>query len=215
MSLSYNKTKAKITTFQRRVKLKKKKLLSLSKFKTRNMDFKDLIQTRRSMRKFTDEPISQDDVVALMRAALIAPSSKGLHAWEFILVDDKEMLKKLSKCKDKAGELLEGAALAVVVLGNAAVSDVWIEDASIASIMIQLQAEELGLGSCWVQVRNREREDGVSANDVLHELLNIPPHLQAVSIIALGHKGMTRKPFDESRLLWERVHIGSYKPLEE
>lgn len=179
------------------------------------MEFKNLIKSRRSMRKFTEEPLSQEDVVALMRAALMAPTSKGLHAWEFILVEDKDMLKKLAHCKDKAGELIEGAALAVVVLGNAAVSDVWIEDASIASIMIQLQAEELGLGSCWVQVRNRQLEDGTPANEVLHELLDIPPHLQAVSIIALGHKGMERKPFDESRLLWERVHIGSYKAPEE
>lgn len=179
------------------------------------MDFKDLIQTRRSMRKFTEEQLSQDDVVALMRAALMSPSSKGMHAWEFVLVDDKDMLRKLAHCKDKAGELIEGAALAVVVLGNPVLSDVWIEDASIASLMIQLQAEELGLGSCWVQIRNRGLEDGTPANDVIHQLLDIPAHLQAVSIIALGHKGMTRKPFDESRLLWERVHVGKYKIPEE
>lgn len=179
------------------------------------MDFKDLIQTRRSMRKFTDEQLSQDDVVALMRAALMSPSSKGCRAWEFILVDDKEMLQKLAHCKDKGGEFLEGAALAVVVLGNTEVSDVWIEDAAVASLMIQLQAEELGLGSCWVQIRNRFLVDGTPANVILHELLNIPDHLQAVSIIALGHKGMVRKPFDESRLLWERLHLGSFNSEEE
>ena len=179
------------------------------------MDFKNLIQTRRSMRKFTDEPLTQDDLVALMRAALMSPSSKACRAWEFIVVDDKQMLEQLAHCKDKGGDFISGASVAIVVLGNPEATDVWIEDASIAALMIQLQAEELGIGSCWVQIRNRYQADGTPANEVLQELLNIPSHLQCVSIIALGHKGMERKPFDESRLLWEQVHIGTYRKKEE
>ena len=161
------------------------------------MDFRNLIRKRRSIRKFTDKQISQDDVVELMKAALLSPSSMGKQAWEFVVIEDKETLGKLAKCKDHGSELLSGAALAVAVLGDSSISDVWIEDASIAAIMIQLQAEELGLGSCWVQVRNRYTE-----------------HLQCVCIIAIGHKGLNVNPKDENSLPWEKLHIGSYKAEE-
>ena len=89
-------------------------------------------------------------------------------------------------------------------------SDVWIEDASIASIMIQLQAEDLGLGSCWVQLRERFTASGIPSNEYVHEVLDLPLQLQALSIIAIGHKEMERKPFDESHLQWEKIHINKY-----
>ena len=78
--------------------------------------------------------------------------------------------------------------------------------------MIQLQAEDLGLGSCWVQVRERDTADGTPANEYIHELLGLPLQLQVLCIIAVGHKGMERKPFDESHLQWEKVHINQYNP---
>jgi nitroreductase len=90
------------------------------------------------------------------------------------------------------------------------VSDVWIEDASIASIIIQLQAEDMGLGSCWIQVRERFTADGMPADEMVHAALDLPLQLQTLSIIAIGHKGMERKPFNEEHLLWERVHINKY-----
>lgn len=92
-----------------------------------------------------------------MKAALMAPTSKRSNAWQFIVVDDKETLKKLSFCKEQASQFIADAALAVVVTADPLASDVWIEDASIASIYLQLQAEDMGLGSCWVQLRERLR----------------------------------------------------------
>lgn len=106
--------------------------------------------------------------------------------------------------------LPEDAALAVVVLADPLASDVWIEDASIASIYIQLQAEDLGLGSCWIQVRERFTSDDVPADEYVREVLDIPLQLQVLSIIAIGHKGMERKPFDEKHLQWEKIHINKY-----
>ena len=100
--------------------------------------------------------------------------------------------------------------MAVVVLADVMISDVWIEDASIASIYMQLQAEDLGLGSCWCQVRNREREDESGAGEYIRQLLDIPYQLEVLSIIGFGHKAQERKPFDESRLQWEKVHIDRF-----
>lgn len=115
------------------------------------------------MRKFTSEELTQEEVVSLLKAALMAPTSKRSNSWQFIAVDDKACLERLSHCKKAGADFLKDAALAVVVLADPLASDVWIEDASIASIYIQLQAEDLGLGSCWIQVRERFTSDDVPA----------------------------------------------------
>ena len=162
------------------------------------------------MRKFTTEQLSEDDVVKLLKAALMSPSSKRSNCWEFVVVDDKETLDKLSRCKESGASFIKDAPLAVVVLADPLVSDVWIEDASIASFMLQLQAEDLGLGSCWVQVRERFAATGMTADEYVHGVLGIPLQLQVLSIVVIGHKGMERKPFDESHLQWEKIHLNKY-----
>ena len=85
-----------------------------------------------------------------------------------------------------------------------------IQDAAIASIMIQLQAEDLGLGSCWVQVRERFTATGMPSDEFVHGILDIPLQLQVLSVIAVGHKGMERKPFNEEHLQWEKIHINKF-----
>ena len=163
-------------------------------------NFSELIKNRRSMRKFTDEELTQDQVVALMKAALMSPSSKRSNSWQFVVIDDKE----------QASSFIADAALAIVVMADPLASDVWIEDASIASIMIQLQAEDLGLGSCWVQVRERFTAIGMPSDEFVHGILDIPLQLQILSVIAIGHKGMERKPFNEEHLQWEKIHINKF-----
>ena len=173
-------------------------------------NFSELIKKRRSMRKFTGEELTQDEVVALLKAALMSPTSKRSNSWQFIVVDDKPTLELLSKCKEAGVSFLKDAALGIVVLGDPLASDVWIEDASVASIMVQLQAEDLGLGSCWIQVRERYTATGMPADEFVHGVLDIPLQLQVLSIIAVGHKGMERKPFDENHLQWEKIHLNKY-----
>lgn len=162
------------------------------------------------MRKFTEEELSQEQVVTLLKAALMAPASKRSNSWQFIAVDDKEILKQLAHCKEQASSFIADAALAIVVTADPLASDVWIEDASIASILIQLQAEDLGLGSCWMQVRERQAANGMPSDEFVREVLDIPLQLQVLSIIAIGHKGMERKPFNEDHLQWEKIHINKF-----
>ena len=110
---------------------------------------------------------------------------------------------------------LKDCALAVVVLANVMESDVWVEDASIASIYMQLQAEDLGLGSCWCQIRNRQMEDDTDAAQYVRGLLDVPYQLDVLSIIGIGYKDQERKPFDESHLQWEKIHLGTFRmPIE-
>lgn len=172
--------------------------------------FLELLKQRRSSRVFTDELIDKDTVCNLMKAVLMSPSGHRINPWEFVLVEDKAMLKALSQCKEHGAGLLEGAAMAVAVLGDTTKTDVWIEDCSIATIILQLAAEEYGLGSCWVQMRLRKDADGNLAEDNVRSLLDIPAHYAVLSIVGLGHKAREAKPFDEEKMQWNKIHIGRF-----
>ena len=173
-------------------------------------NFLELLKQRRTSRVFTDELIDKETVCNLMKAVLMSPSGRRINPWEFVLVEDKAMLKALSQCKEHGAGLLEGAAMAVVVLGDTTKTDVWIEDCSIATIILQLAAEDLGLGSCWVQIRRRMDAEGNVAEDNVRNLLGIPAHYAVLSIVAVGHKAREAKPFDEENMQWDKVHIGCF-----
>ena len=87
-------------------------------------NFSELIKKRRSMRKFTDKELTQDEVVTLLKAALMSPTSKRSNAWQFVVVDDKETLKTLAHCKEHGAAFLKDAALAIVVTADPLASDV-------------------------------------------------------------------------------------------
>ena len=100
----------------------------------------DLLRKRRSIRVYEDRKIEPEKIEILKETLLRSPSSRNINPWEFILVDDKELLKRLSKEKEHGSEFLEGATLRIVVCGDENRSDVWIEDSSIASILVQMVA---------------------------------------------------------------------------
>jgi len=174
------------------------------------MEFKDLVQQRRSHRKFTDEQIDGEDVKTILRAGLMAPTSKGQRGWHFVVVEDRMDLEKLSDAKDLGGQFLKDAPLAIVVLGNPMQNDCWVEDGSIAAISMQYQAEALGLGSCWVQMRRRGLSDGTTADTVIRGVLDIPEEWSCLCVLAVGHKADERKPQNEDKLKWENVHVNKF-----
>lgn len=174
------------------------------------MDFKNLVQQRRSHRKFTAEEIDGEDVKMILRAGLMSPTSKGQRAWQFVVVDDKTDLEKLADAKDLGGAFIKDAAMAIVVLGDPMQNDCWVEDGSIAAISMQYQAEELGIGSCWVQMRGRGLTDGTTADEVIRGVLGIPDNMNCLCILALGHWTDERKPQDEEKLKWENVHLNKF-----
>lgn len=173
-------------------------------------DFKGLVQQRRSHRKFTDEEISPESVQLILRAALMSPTSKSQRAWHFVIVDDKMTIAKLAETKDMGAAFLRDCPLCVVVLGDKAENDCWIEDGSIAAISMQYQAEELGLGSCWAQMRGRGLPCGTSASEVIRGLLDIPEQYDTLCVIGFGHKADERKPQNEERLKWQNVHANKF-----
>ena len=173
-------------------------------------DFRNIVKTRRSHRKFTDEEISAEDIKLIMRAALMSPTSKSMRAWHFVLVDNKDDIEKLADAKDIGSQFLKGAPLAIAVLGDPMQNDCWVEDGSIAAISMQYQAEELGLGTCWIQMRGRGTGDGMAADDVIRGVLDIPENMNCLCVIAVGHAADERKPQNEDNLKWENVHIDKF-----
>lgn len=172
--------------------------------------FKDLVQMRRSHRKFTDEELTEEQVQLILRAALMSPTSKGRRAWHFIVVDDKADLGKLADAKEKFAQFVKGAPLAIVVTGDPQENECWVEDGSIAAISMQLQAEDLGLGSCWAQMKNNYLSDGTASEDVIRGILDIPENMRVLCVVVFGHKAEERKPQNEERLKWENVHVGKF-----
>jgi nitroreductase len=177
-------------------------------------NFAELVRNRRSIRQFTEEKLKAEEVELIVRAALLSPTSRNCRAWNFILVEDKKMLQQLSLCKKATASFLEHCALAVVVVSNPEKSVAPVEDASIAATFIQLQAEDLGLGSCWCQIAGRETENGEDCEQHIRNLLDIPFYYGITCIIGIGHKKQTAKPHEEKHLLWENVHIEKFTEIE-
>jgi nitroreductase len=165
----------------------------------------DLLRTRRSLRRFTDQPVEPEKLALLLEAALRSPSSKGNNPWEFIVVTDRERIKALSVAKAHGASFLVNAPLVIVVCADPAKSDVWVEDAAIATTLIHLEAADLGLGSCWVQLRLREREDGTSSQEYMSGLLGLPEGMKVLAMVGIGHPSDTKKGHPSSSLCLSQI----------
>lgn len=169
----------------------------------------EVLKNRRSIRKFKEEKIEKEVIDQVLKAGLLAPSSKNKKPVEFIVVEDRETLLKLKECKSKGADALNSATCAIVVVADNQLSDVWIEDASIATILIQIAATNLALGSVWIQMRNRQSDHGNSESEV-RKVLNIPDNYGVLSIVAMGYMDETKEAYDENDLDLSKVHYDTY-----
>lgn len=170
----------------------------------------ELLRTRRSIRQFEDRPVPPELVEQLVESILRSPSSRGRNPWRIILVDDKQMLAHLSGCKPTGAQFLAGAALGVVVLGDEPVTDVWVEDCSIASAVAHFTAHSMGLGSCWIQVRNRIQADGSSAEEYVKAALDVPEQFRVETIIAVGWPSASPPAHAPATLQRDKVFTGTF-----
>jgi nitroreductase len=146
----------------------------------------DLLRKRRSIRKYSGEPVDPASIDLLQEALLRAPSSRNNRPWEFIFVDEPLLLARLSSSKEAGSAFLAHAKLGIVVCADESKSDVWVEDCAIAAILVQMTAESLGLGSCWIQIRERRHDESGSAEAYIRELLDVPAHIRIETIISIG-----------------------------
>lgn len=171
--------------------------------------FLDLLRQRRSIRKYQDKPVEPEKVEALVEAALRSPSSRGLNPWQFIVIDQKPLLEKLAQSKQHGSSFLKGAPLAIIVCADDS-TETWVEDCSIASILVQMTAESIGLKSCWIQIRDRQHDRLVSARDFIAETVNLPHNLNVEAIVAVGYPGEEKAPHKAEKLQYDKVWINTY-----
>lgn len=171
----------------------------------------ELVRKRRSIRQYTDEPIDRAHVELLIEALLRAPSSRNIDPWEFVVVDDRALLDQLSRSKEHGSSFLKGARVGIVVCADSRRSDVWVEDCSIASILTQMTALSLGLGSCWIQIRKRRHDATCSAEEYIQKLLGLPEHIKVQSIISIGHPAEERAPLSAGELKYSKVRHNHYE----
>ena len=170
----------------------------------------DILRTRRSIRKFKDQKIEEDKIEIIKEAVLRSPSGRTRNPWRFVFVDDKELIEKLSKAKDHGAAFMKSASLAIAVCGDENESDTWIEDCSIAAIFSQLTAHSLGLGSCWVHVRNRKHSDEMTSEEYVREVLNIPDSLKIDCIVAIGYPDEERASLAKEELQYDKIKYNSF-----
>ncbi|MGI6492052.1 MAG: nitroreductase family protein [Pelotomaculum sp.] len=170
----------------------------------------ELLKARRSIRQFQARPVEEDKLDNILKCALLAPSSRRRKPWEFVVVTERVLLQQLAACKAHGAEFLAGAPAAVVVLADPGLCDVWIEDASIAAILLQLAAQSQGLGSCWAQIRERFTVAGSPAEDYVRELLHIPGEFKVLCIIGMGYPAEDKPPYTEAGLLLNKLHYNRF-----
>ncbi|MDH3999299.1 MAG: nitroreductase family protein [Desulfuromonadales bacterium] len=171
----------------------------------------ETLRKRRSIRQFEARPVEAEKVDLLIEAALRSPTSRGRSPWEFIVVTEPELLGKLGQSKQHGSAFLAGAPLAIVVLADPETSDVWTEDCSIAAIVLQLAAEELGLGSCWVQIRQRPHNAEQSAEAFIRDALQIPASIKVECVIGIGYPNEEKAGHADETLLYDKIHRERYR----
>ena len=166
----------------------------------------DIMQKRRSIRKFTERKLNREEIAFLEKAVLLAPTSRDLQPCQFYFVTNSAKIKALADVKNGGTTPLKTAALAVVVAADPEKCDVWIEDSSLAAYSLLLQAEALGLGATWVQIRKRSKGE-TDAEENVKSVLGLPQNLRVLAVAAIGEKNESKEPRADETLHREKIHI--------
>lgn len=165
------------------------------------MELKEVLLKRRSVRKFTDEPVSDEMINELLHAAMSGPSACNKRPWEFYVVTNKEKMEEL-KSASRFTKIT--ATLAIIVCGNLShalplkMAEYWIQDCSAATENILLRATDLGLGTVWCGIHPQKK-----AEERVQKILEIPNKQIPLNIIFIGHPAEepeARDQYDEKRV---------------
>lgn len=157
----------------------------------------NIIWSRRSIRRYTDEPVSQEDITTLLQAGMAAPSASNRKPWHFVVVTDKAKLRELADAYPY-GKMLPDAALAIAVCGDPSISEWWEQDCTAATENILIAVAGLGLGAVWLGCHGRPERERAT-----RRILGIPEHIGVLSLLAIGHPDEVKEPrtqYDPSRV---------------
>ena len=176
-----------------------------------NEQMMETFLNRRSVRSYTGEAVPMEKLNTIIMAGLSSASSRAIRPWDLIVVRDKDKLIEMSGCRLKgSSRMLAGADAAIVVVGDGERSDVWIEDCSVVMANMHLMASALGVGSCWIQGRDREAVDGETTEDFLRRILQFPSESRLLAILSLGMPDEELPARTPESLPFNKVHINKY-----
>ena len=172
------------------------------------------IMTRRSVRNFTDRPISDEALQTILEAGMAGPVCVNARDWSFIVTRDPDVLAKMADGNGPPADPLRGAALGILVLGDLErafppAPDYWIIDGAIAAQNMILAAHDLGIGSVWLGTWPQ-----MDRVDAQRKLFGLPDTVTPHSVIAFGYPGEEkddgRPPMEKGYFEPDRVHIDKW-----
>ena len=167
--------------------------------------FLELCRHRRSIRRYSSQPVEREKIDYMLRCALMSPSGKRRNPWEFVVVTDTDKIRAMAPCKEYGSGMFETAMGAIVIAVDSAIADTWQCDGAIPAEHLLLAAEEQGLGACWCHIYGREE-----AENLIREITGIPANLHVLCVISFGYKDEERKNYDLDKLLYNKVHYERY-----
>ena len=140
-----------------------------------------IIFSRRSIRQFTDQPVSEADITSLLEAGMAAPSAMNRRPWHLIAITDKQVIQEIAQ-SPPYGRTLPGAPLVIVVCGDPSVSSWWLQDCTLATQNILVAAAGLGLGGVFLGCHDKPEREGP-----IRQALGIPDEIGMASVLCIGH----------------------------
>lgn len=172
--------------------------------------FNDLINNRRSIRCFKEEKVKANEIEEILRSGLFAPSGMNQNPCEFLVLENDEDIKKASLAKtDEYSFISKGSHIIILLINKECTASTHEEDSAIASSFIQLKASELGIGTCWIQLRGRKKPSGQASDDYLRGLFNIPEKFDIFQMLVLGYPNEDKGEKIPTNYD-ERVHFNRY-----
>jgi nitroreductase len=160
----------------------------------------DMIKKRRSIRRYTDQVVTDEQIRQLLEAAMAAPSGSNIQPWEFVVVKDPDLKRQLAQTHTWS-HMAADAAVVFVVCGNEHASHHWVEDTSVATENLLLAAAAMNLGAVWVAIHP------TAAREVpVRQLLGIPEEIRILCLVPVGHPAESKPPrtqYRESKVHYE------------
>jgi nitroreductase len=169
------------------------------------MDVIEAILSRRCIRRFTGEPISEKDLETVLRAGFQAPSAHNTQPWEFIIIKDKSKFERIAKVHPYA-KMLPQAEVCIIVCGDSnkqSTTGFLVEDCSASLQNILLAAHGIGLGAVWCGLY-----PVTHLTKAIAEVCLLPDNIIPIGMVVLGHKGEDRK--QEDRFKTEKLHYENW-----
>ena len=175
------------------------------------MELKDILEKRRSTRKFSDRKVEREKLQNIVEKTLQAPSSRNSRSTRLWVVEQPELLAHIANMRDYGSAFVKNAPAAILVMGDKSATDLWIDNCAISATILQLAVVDEGLASCWVHVNDRpclkDEPEGAKADDYLRELLDLPSRYGILCAVALGYSDFEPKPLPpyegEERVMWK------------